>query len=50
MAELISPWNSNGMEYNAVAMLLVELVICWGFVVLVWLCLCCNVLKFWLCL
>ena len=40
----------NGMGYDVGAMLLVEVVMCCGFMVLVWLCLCCNVLKFWLCL
>ena len=50
MAGLFSLWNSNGMGYDAVAMLLVEVVKCWGFMVLVWLCLCCNVSTFWLCL
>ena len=50
MAELISLWNSNGMECDAVAMLLVEVVMCWGFMVLVFLCWPSNVLKFWLCL
>ena len=50
MAGLISLWNSNGMGCDVVTMLLVEVVICWGFMVLVWLCLCCNMLKFLLCL
>ena len=50
MAGLISLWNSYGMGCDVVAMLLMNVVMCWGFMVLVWLCLCCNVLKFWLCL
>ena len=50
MAGLMSLLNSNGMGCVVVAMLLVEVVMCWGSKVLVWLCLCCNVLKFWLCL
>ena len=50
MAGLFSLWNSNGMGCDAVAMLLVEVIKCWGFMVLVWLCLCCNVSTFWLCL
>ena len=33
------------MGCDVVAMLLVEVVMCWGFMVLVWLCQCCNVLK-----
>ena len=45
MAGYISLWNSNVMGCDVVAMLLVEVVMCWGFMVLVWLCLCCNVLK-----
>ena len=48
MAGYISLWNSNVMGCDLVAMLLVEVVMCWGFMVLVLLCLCCNVLKFWL--
>ena len=47
MAGYISLWNSNVMGSNVVAMLLVEVVMCWGFMVLVLLCLSCNVLKFW---
>ena len=44
MAGLISLWNSSGMGYNVVAMLLlVEVVNCWGFMAFVWLCFCCNV-------
>ena len=35
MAGLISLWNSNGMGCDVVAMLLVEVVMCWGFMVLV---------------
>ena len=50
MAGLMSLLNSIGMRCDVVAMLLVEVVMCWGFKVLVWLCLRCNVLKFWLCL
>ena len=50
MAGLISLWNSNGMGCDVGAMLLVEGVMCCGFMVLVWLRLCCNALKFWLCL
>ena len=50
MAGLISMWNSNSMGCDVVTMLFVEVVMCWGFMVLVWLCLCCNVLKIWLCL
>ena len=47
MSGLISPWNSNDMGCGVVAMLLVEVVMCWGFIKLVWLRLCSNVLKFW---
>ena len=50
MAGLISMWNSNSMGCDVVTMLFVEVVMCRGFMVLVWLCLCCNVLKIWLCL
>ena len=50
MAGLMSLWNSNGMGGDAVAMLLVEVVMCWWLMVLVWLGLRCNVLKFLLCL
>ena len=50
MARSMSQGNDNGMGCDVVAMLLVEVVMCWGFMVLVWLCLRCNVLKFWLCL
>ena len=42
MAGLISLCNSSGMGCDVVAMLLVEVVMSWGFMVLVWLCLCCN--------
>ena len=47
MAGYISLWNSNVMGSDVVAMLLVEVVMCWGFMVLVLLCLWCNVLTFW---
>ena len=50
IAGLVFLWNSNGMGRDVVAMLLVEVVMYWGFMVFVLLCLCCNVLKFWLCL
>ena len=50
MAGLMSLWNSNGMGGDAVAMLLVEVVMCWWLMLLVWLGLRCNVLKFLLCL
>ena len=50
MAGLIFLWNSNGMVCDMGTMWLVEVVMCCGFMVLVCLCLCCNVLKFWLCL
>ena len=50
IAGLIFLWNSNGMGRDVVAMLFVEVVMYWGFMVLVLLCLCCNVLQFWLCL
>ena len=50
MAGLSCLWNSNGMGCDMVAMLLMEVVMCWGLMVLVYWCLCCNVLKFWLCL
>ena len=43
MAGLIFLWNSNGMGCDVVAMLLVEAVMCWGFMVLILLYLCCNV-------
>ena len=43
MAGLIFLWNSNGMGCDVVAMLLVEVVMCWGFMVLILLYLCCNV-------
>ena len=39
MTGLISLWKSNGMGCDVVAMLLVEAVMSWGFMVLVWLCL-----------
>ena len=42
MAGLISLWNSSGMRCDVVAMLMVEVVMCLGFMVLVWLCLSCN--------
>ena len=42
MVGLISLWNSSCMGFDVVAMLLVE--------ALVWLCLCCNLQEFWLCL
>ena len=43
MAELISLWNSSDMGCNVGAMLLVDVVHCWGFMAFVWLCFCCNV-------
>ena len=49
MCELVSLWNSYDTGYDVVAILLVNVVICCGFMVLV-LCLRCNMLKFWLCL
>ena len=42
MAGLISLWNNSGMGRDVVAMLGMGVVVCWGFMVLVWLCLCCN--------
>ena len=42
MAGLISLWNSSGMGCDVVAMLIAEVVMSLGFMVLVWLCLCCN--------
>ena len=36
MAGLICLWNSNGMRCEVVAMLLVEVVMCWDFMVMVW--------------
>ena len=42
MAGLISLWNSSGMGCNVVAVLIAEVVMCLGFMVLVWLCLCFN--------
>ena len=42
MAGLISLWNSSGMGCDVVSVLLVEVVMCWGLMVLFWLCLCCN--------
>ena len=39
MAGLICFWNSCGLGCDTVAMLMVEVVMCWSFRVLVWLCL-----------
>ena len=41
MARLISLWKRWGMACDAVAMSGVAMVVCWGFIVLVWLCLWC---------
>ena len=43
MADLISLSNSSGMGCDVVAMLLVGVVMCWEFMVLVWLYLWFNV-------
>ena len=42
MAGLISLWNSSGMGCDVVAMLIAEVVMCLGFMVLVWVCLYCH--------
>ena len=38
MAGLSSLWKSCGVRCDVMAMLGVEMVVCWGFMVLVWLC------------
>ena len=35
MVELICLWNSSGMGRDVLAMLLVEVIMCWGFMVFV---------------
>ena len=42
MAELISLWNNSSIGCGVVVILLVGVVMCWDFVVLVSLCLCCD--------
>ena len=42
MAGLICFWNNCGMGRDVVTMLGVEVVVCWGFMILVSLCLCCD--------
>ena len=49
MTGLISLWNNYGMGRGALAMLRGEVLVCWVFVVLFWICLCCNLQEVWLC-